>query len=266
MKQYRFSYKLWGHRTHPKVFFLHGFMGSWADFKTMIEILGDRFCCLAVDLPGHGQTTILETGFNDGIHDVAESLIELLKHLDFTPCHLMGYSMGGRLALYLACHFPKQFKSLFLESASPGLATALERFQRQQKDEQLAIQLETGSWPSFLSQWYKQPMFDSLRHHPNFDLLLKGRSQNRPQELAQVLRKLGTGSQPSLWEDLSQIQLPIHLVVGALDSKFIHINQKMLSHCQNATLSVVPDCGHVVHFEQPQVFAELLQAHPIARP
>jgi 2-succinyl-6-hydroxy-2,4-cyclohexadiene-1-carboxylate synthase len=95
---------------------------------------------------------------------------------------------------------------------------------------------------------------------------LTRRSQNRPQELAQVLRKLGTGSQSSLWEELSHIQLPIHLIVGALDSKFISINQKILSHCQNATLSVVPDCGHAVHFEQPQVFAELLKAHLTSYP
>jgi 2-succinyl-6-hydroxy-2,4-cyclohexadiene-1-carboxylate synthase len=189
-----------------------------------------------------------------------------LNYLHFTHSHLIGYSMGGRLALYLACRFPEQFKRVSLESASPGLATAPERCQRQQKDEQLAIQLETSSWPSFLSQWYEQPMFEPLRHHPSFGLLLEKRSQNRPQELAQVLRKLGTGSQPSLWEDLSQIQLPIHLIVGALDSKFIDINQKMLSYCQNATLSVVPDCGHVVHFEQPQVFAELLKAHLTSHP
>jgi 2-succinyl-6-hydroxy-2,4-cyclohexadiene-1-carboxylate synthase len=261
MKQYQFSYKLWGHRNHPKVFFLHGFLGSWADFTTIIEILGDRFCCLAVDLPGHGQTKILETGPNDGINETAESLIALLKYLDFTPCHLIGYSMGGRLALYLACHFPKQFKSLFLESASPGLATTPEQFQRQQRDEQLAIQLETGSWPSFLSQWYEQPIFESLRHHPNFGLLLERRSQNCPQKLAQVLRTLGTGSQPSLWENLKDIRIPIHLMVGELDSKFIGINQNMLSHCQNAQLSIVANCGHVVHFEQPCAFLELLNIH-----
>lgn len=261
LKQYEFSYEPWGHKNHPKLFFLHGFMGSLADFKPIIEILGDQFCCLAIDLPGHGQTKILDTGLSHGIHEIAESLIALLDRLDFTPCHLIGYSMGGRLALYLAYCFPDRFKSVVLESASPGLATEPERSQRQQLDEKLAIQLETGSWPSFLSQWYEQPIFESLRHHPNFGLLLERRSQNHPQELAQVLRTLGTGNQPSLWEELSQIQYPIRLMVGALDSKFIDINQIMLSHCQSAVLDIVPDCGHVVHFEQPHVFAELLKTH-----
>jgi 2-succinyl-6-hydroxy-2,4-cyclohexadiene-1-carboxylate synthase len=261
LKQYKFSYELWGNKNHPKLFFLHGFMGSLADFKPIIEILGDQFCYLAIDLPGHGQTKILNTGLSEDIREIAESLIALLNHLDFTPCHLIGYSMGGRLALYLACRFPHIFKSVVLESASPGLATEPERSQRQQLDEQLAIQLETGLWSSFLSQWYEQPIFESLRHHPNFGLLLERRSQNRPQELAQVLRKLGTGSQPSLWEELSQIQLPISLMVGELDSKFMGINQKMLPHFQNAQLSIVPSCGHVVHFEQPHAFAEILKPH-----
>ncbi len=266
VKQYEFYYELWGNKNQPKLFFLHGFMGSLDDFKTIIEILGDQFCCLAIDLPGHGQTQLLETGLSDGLHEIAESLMAFLHHLRFTQSHLIGYSMGGRLALYLACRFPEQFKRLSLESASPGLATAPERCQRQQKDEQLAIQLETSLWPSFLSQWYEQPMFKPLHRHPNFRVLLERRLKNRPQELAQVLRNLGTGSQPSLWEELSHIQLPIHLIVGALDSKFMGINQKMLSHCQNATLTVVPDCGHVVHFEQPHAFADLLTAHLTVHP
>lgn len=266
IKPYEFYYELWGNENHPKLFFLHGFMGSWDDFKAIFEILGDRFCCLAIDLPGHGQTQVLDPGLRDGINEIAESLMAFLKHLHFAHSHLIGYSMGGRLALYLACRFPKQFRSLFLESASPGLATAPERCQRQQKDEQLAIQLETSSWPAFLSQWYKQPIFVPLHHHPNFALLLERRSHNCPQELARVLRRLGTGSQPSLWEELSHIQIPIHLIVGALDAKFMGINQKMRPHCQNATLSVVPGCGHTVHFEQPQVFAELLKAHLTAHP
>jgi 2-succinyl-6-hydroxy-2,4-cyclohexadiene-1-carboxylate synthase len=266
LKQYKFSYELWGNKNHPKLFFLHGFMGSLADFKPIIEILGDQFCCLAIDLPGHGQTTILDTGLSEGIHEIAQSLTAFLKHLDFTPCHLIGYSMGGRLALYLACRFPHRFKSVVLESASPGLATEPERSQRQQQDEQLAIQLETGSWSSFLSQWYEQPIFEPLRHHPNFGLLLERRSQNRPQELAQVLRKLGTGNQPSLWKELSHIQLPIGLMVGELDLKFMSINQKMLPHCQDAQLSIVPDCGHVVHFEQPHAFTEILKTHLASHP
>jgi 2-succinyl-6-hydroxy-2,4-cyclohexadiene-1-carboxylate synthase len=260
LKQYKFSYELWGNTNHPKLFFLHGFMGSLADFKPIIEILGDQFCCLAIDLPGHGHT-ILDTDWSEGIYDIAQSLIAFLDCLDFTPCHLIGYSMGGRLALYLACRFPRRFKSVVLESASPGLATEPERSQRQKQDEQLAIQLETASWPSFLSQWYEQPIFESLRRHPNFGLLLERRSQNRPQELAQVLRKLGTGNQPSLWKELSHIQLPIGLMVGELDSKFMGINQKMLPHCQNAQLSIVPGCGHVVHFEHPHAFAEILKTH-----
>lgn len=266
INQYELYYELWGNENHPKLFFLHGFMGSLDDFKTIIEILGNQFCCLLIDLPGHGQTQLLAPDLSDGIHEIAESLMAFLTHLHFTHSHLIGYSMGGRLALYLARRFPEQFKSVSLESASPGLATAPERCQRQQKDEQLAIQLETSSWPSFLSQWYEQPIFETLRRHPNFGLLLERRSQNRPEELAQVLRKWGTGHQPSLWEELSQIQLPLHLIVGALDTKFMGINQNMLSHCQNVQLSVVPDCGHVVHFEQPHVFAKLLNAHLTAHP
>lgn len=253
----RFSYSLSGNRNLPKLLCLHGFLGSRKDFSLIFEQFSTEFCCIGVDLPGHGETQI-DRAAGYGMAAVAQGLIHLIEELDLAPCYLMGYSMGGRLALYLACYFPQSFSGVLLASASPGLATDCERTERQKKDEALAVRLETDSWPNFVQQWYDQPLFSNLKSHPSFETLLQSRYKNCPFELARSLRGMGTGVQPSLWDALSCLRLPLTLVVGALDFKFLAINQAMKACCPSAQLLTVPT-GHVAHFEAPDLFRDILR-------
>jgi 2-succinyl-6-hydroxy-2,4-cyclohexadiene-1-carboxylate synthase len=257
---YKIHYERHGDFHRPKVVFLHGFMGCGDDFLPIINALLPNVCCLTVDLPGHGQTEVLDSvGY--GMGAIAPALINLLQALNFTPCHLMGYSMGGRLALYLACQFPQQFLSLFLASASPGLATETERALRQQQDEILATELESEHWPTFLARWYAQPLFDTLRHSPQFDEMVQRRLHKHPRLLAQALRGFGTGVQPSLWNEMAALAMPITLMVGDRDRKFVEINQSMAVRQPLAQLKILSDCGHAAHVEDPAAFAEALEVH-----
>ncbi len=257
---YKIYYELYGDFNRPKVIFLHGFMGCGDDFLPIINALLPNVCCLTVDLPGHGQTEVLDSACY-GMPAIAPALINLLQALNFTPCHLMGYSMGGRLGLYLACQFPQHFSSVFLESASPGSVTEIERVLRQQQDENLATELESEDWPMFLARWYAQSLFDILRQSPHFDEMVQRRLHNRPHQLAQALRGLGTGMQPSLWKAMATLTMPITLVVGEHDQKFVRINQSMTAQQPLAQLKILLDCGHVTHAENPEAFAAVLQAH-----
>jgi 2-succinyl-6-hydroxy-2,4-cyclohexadiene-1-carboxylate synthase len=254
----RFCYSLDGKSNYPKLLFLHGFLGSRKDFKPISDRLASEFRCLNVDLPGHGKTQIFDRTSGYGMPAIAEGLIQLILELNFAPCYLVGYSMGGRLALYLACCFPQYFSGVLLESASPGLSTALERAERQKKDEALAISLENDVWPNFIRRWYNQPLFSTLKSHPSFETLIQTRYDNCPTELARSLRGMGTGVQPSLWEALLCLKLPLTLVVGTLDSKFTAINQAMTVCCPSAQLVTVPT-GHAAHFEAPTLFIDALR-------
>jgi 2-succinyl-6-hydroxy-2,4-cyclohexadiene-1-carboxylate synthase len=247
-----------GYYRGPKLLLLHGFLGSRQDFKPLVSQLSTEFCCLSVDLPGHGETQIFDSASGYGMAAIAQGLVQLIGELDFAPCYLMGYSMGGRLALYLACCFPQYFSGVLLESASPGLATVFERTERQKKDEALAISLETDPWPDFVTRWYDQPLFSTLKSHSGFDALLQIRYDNCPAELARSLRGMGTGTQPSLWEALCHLKVPLMLVVGTLDSKFLEINQAMVDLCPSAQLVTIP-AGHVAHFEAPALFTDVLR-------
>ena len=254
--EYQFNYIISDDRHLPKVLFLHGFMGSCRDFAETIASL-PQFCCLAIDLPDHGQTKTLETNYQ--MSDVAKAIITLLRELNFQRCSLVGYSMGGRIALYLAIYFPQYFCGLVLESASAGLPSQPERDRRVVRDAQLALQLESTSFADFLQQWYANPLFDSFRQHPRYPQAIVERANNNPRQLARSLRQIGLGSQPNLNPLLSSVQLPLLSIVGELDRKFVAIGQKIVNSCPHACLKIVNNTGHNVHFEQPKQFTLLLQ-------
>lgn len=254
---YQFHYISQGSRELPVVLFLHGFLGSSADFNTAIAYLSEHFCCLAVDLPGHGNTVVDGEDDRYTMPQTASAIVTWLDELQVSRCFLVGYSMGGRLALYLALHFPQRFPRVVLESASPGLQTEAERTARLHHDYELADRLE-ADFPSFLSYWYNQPLFQALRHHPAFLQVKEQRSRNRPTALAKSLRALSTGLQPSLWELLPQMQ-PLLLLVGEDDRKFCTINQAMANSCSTIQLEVMPGCGHVIHLEKPEIFTEAVR-------
>lgn len=253
---YDFNYKIFGHIQNPYILFLHGFMGRGDNFSEVIPHLSDKFCCVTVDLPGHGKTQIFGGDECYQMSHTAQGLIELLDELKIFRCYLLGYSMGGRLALYLTLHFPERFEKVILESASPGLESTEGRSQRRHRDEILAQQLETGDFYSFLSQWYQQPLFDSVRHHPSFDRLFQNRLQNQPKSLATSLRQMGGGSQPSLWELLPSHPVPLRLLVGEWDCKFQEINHKMTQVCPVAQLEIIADSGHTIHWENPSAYLQ----------
>ncbi|MGB3534077.1 MAG: 2-succinyl-6-hydroxy-2,4-cyclohexadiene-1-carboxylate synthase [Microcoleaceae cyanobacterium] len=238
--------------SNPAILLLHGFMGNCNDFQNCIPQLYSSFSCLTVDLPGHGKTQILGDESYYTISKTATILICLLKDLNISKVYLFGYSMGGRLALYLMIHYPQYFERVILESASPGLRTDQERSQRFKVDINRAKQLESQDFKQFLINWYNQPLFHTLKSHSKFNEVLSRRLQNNPDELAKSLRNMGTGIQPSLWKNLSKNKILLLLIVGQYDDKFIQINQQMAALSQQTTLKIIPNCGHNIHLENQE--------------
>ncbi len=261
---YCFSYCLDGDPSHPPILFLHGFMGDLLEFKQAIAILSKQFYCVAIDLLGHGQTEaidhVMDRDEDYTIESTANFIIKFLDLLCVERCCLVGYSMGGRLALYLALHFPQYFSRVVLESASAGLRTEVERSDRRSKDQQLAAKLETDDFRLFLESWYQQSIFANLRSHPNFAQMLEQRLSNSPVKLAKSLRNLSTGKQPSLWEKLSENEIPLLLLAGELDSKFVQINRQIEQLCKFSKLEIITSCSHNIHFENPNLFVEKVTA------
>lgn len=260
IKKYKFNYYLKVNINKPLIFLLHGFMGNINEFDEAIKLLGEDFSSLTLDLPGHGKTQVLGGDQYYKIELTAQAIINLLDELKIDKCHLIGYSMGGRLALYLTIHFPERFLKVVLESASPGLATEADRLERVRRDSQIARKLSRSiiqtDFAAFLSNWYSQPIFGSIKNHPEFERLLENRLQNHLIELTKSLQFMGTGNQPSLWAKLKDNTTPLLLLAGENDQKFRAINIEIANICKVAELKVISNTAHNIHFENTVEFVQ----------
>ncbi len=254
-------YTLHGPTDGPRILFLHGFLGRGDDWNEVVAALEPRFRCLTLDLPGHGGT-VVEGGLEEyGMESSARAVADLLERLNYAPCLLVGYSMGGRLALYLAAEYPDLFHRVLVESATPGLESEEERASRRAHDEALAQALENGTLEEFLQRWFDQPLFESLHNDPaRFEELLRRRLENNPEELAKSLRAMGTGVQPPLWDRLPHIRVPIIAIAGRFDAKYCAIAQRMQMRCPACRVHILSGCGHNVHFENPAGYTRALRA------
>ena len=239
--------------------FLHGFMGHSGDWGGISTGLDRRLFRIAIDLPGHGASSEMPPA-SYTIGGAARCVLEVLEGAGVDRAAIVGYSMGGRLALYLALRHPDRCAGLFLESASPGLEDAGERAARRRADEEKAARLEGGDFRGFLHDWYRQPLFAPLARDE--DLLrrtITDRGRNDPAELAKSLRGMGTGSQPSLWRELPRLRVPALAVAGDLDKKFVGISHRMASLNPSMRAVAVPGAGHNVHAEAPAAYLSTLK-------
>lgn len=235
---------------------LHGFTGSSDNWLPFFSELSEHFRLIAPDLLGHGRTDAPADARRYSMEAAAADLEALLLKLDAVPAYVLGYSMGGRLALYLAVTRPHLVRTLLLESASPGLETDAERQQRQESDCELADWIEANGIRAFVERWEGIPLFASQRRlAAEVQAALRAqRLKNRPHGLANSLRGMGTGVQPSLWQRLAELEMPTLLLAGALDEKFLAVNRRMAAAMPVATLQVIADAGHTIHLERPDEF------------
>ncbi|WP_449537346.1 2-succinyl-6-hydroxy-2,4-cyclohexadiene-1-carboxylate synthase [Ferdinandcohnia sp. Marseille-Q9671] len=240
--------------------FLHGFTGSISNWKQVADSLKNHYTCVLIDIIGHGKTDSPTDFHRYSIPHVAQDIIQILDQLDIPKVTIVGYSMGGRLALATAILHQSRVENLILESSSPGLRTEEERFLRLQSDEQLARQIVLEGIKSFVDYWETIPLFSSQRLLSKEKQLeiRKQRLRNNPKGLANSLRGMGTGAQPSYWHRLSELSIPTLLLCGGLDSKFCNIAEQMNSSMYHASVKKIKNAGHAIHVEQPDIFGKIV--------
>ena len=247
-----------GDPSLPGIVFLHGFLGNGNDWLPIARMLGKEYRSILVDLPGHGKSGIHKTADAERFFmQTVDALACMVRKDAGGLCDLVGYSMGGRIALALVLRYPELFTRAVIVSSSPGLRTEEERRKRRQHDADLAAGLERDP-NGFLERWYRLPLFETLTMHPAFPEILEARRNNDPCGLAASLRLLGTGSQPSLWDELAGNRLPILFCAGEKDAKFVEIGRQMVNLCPGSTLEIFPGCGHTLHVEERARFVERL--------
>ena len=234
------------------VVFLHGFTHTGASWDPVVAALGESYRSLAPDIRGHGTASEREPV-------ILAAVLGDLAGLAPERFTLVGYSMGGRIALHAALAFGGRIERLVLIGASPGLADPVERGARRAADEKLADEIEGSSIEEFAERWARTPV---LAGQPPEVLAAvhADRLRNQPGGLARALRGLGTGALSSVWDRLGAVGMPVALVVGEGDEKFRAIADQMASALPAGEVIVAAGAGHAVHLEAPDEVAAVIAA------
>jgi len=246
----------------PGLLLLHGFTGdvtTWEPFVGPGKAF-DGFTAIRVDVIGHGSTDSPDDPERYTMSHAVEDLVAILDHVAMPKVSLLGYSMGGRIALHLALAAPERFEAFVFESASPGIRNEEERASRRTADGLLADSIATDGIEAFVDRWQAQVLFASQLNLP-VEVQTRQRTHRLAQSpvgLANSLRGMGQGSQPSYWDRLPALGVPTLLIAGARDLKFARIAEQMREAVSDAELAIVPGSGHAVHLEQPVEFALLV--------
>jgi 2-succinyl-6-hydroxy-2,4-cyclohexadiene-1-carboxylate synthase len=238
---------------------LHGFTqrgDAWSELRQRIGV-GHRW--ITVDLRGHGDT---RAGANApaSMDACAEDAVALWDALDVRRSHLVGYSMGGRLALHVAAKRPERLRSLTVMSAHAGLGDT-ERAMRRAVDQDLAQDIETRGMEWFAGYWSSLPLFATLRTRRRdvAEQLHRMRVANDPASLVASLRGMGAGVMQPLWTELGRVACPSLVIAGADDARYVEFAERLGVMLPGARVAVVSGSGHAVHLEQPAIVAALIK-------
>lgn len=240
--------------------FLHGFSQSRRMWDEVLAALPSRWLLLTPDLRGHGETEV-EPGGQYTMDACLEDLEGLWSRLRIERTHLVGYSMGGRVALHVAARRPERLLSLVTVSARGGLPER-ERPARRLADEELAATIERNGIEWFVDHWSALPMFAGLgRRGAAFEAALRERRlRNRPDQLAASLRGMGSGVAPNVDAELRRFGRPALFIAGADDVTYARAAFE-LAELIGGRVEILPGTGHNVPAERPVELAGLIEAH-----
>ncbi len=168
------------------------------------------------------------------------------------PC-LIGYSMGGRLALHAILDNPGLWAKAVIISTDTGMTDERTKLERCARDTEWAALALRGDWDLFIEQWNSQPVLAGI-DMPNRDKL-----KHRREQVARSFMDWSLGQQRDLLPQLKRITCPVLWVVGAEDEKFIKIAQRVVDVLPMVELAVIKGAGHRVPWDAPHEFALRVQ-------
>ncbi len=230
---------------------IHGFTSGPSMWEKLAEIPASQ--CLTV--LGHGPSSVAS-----GEETFASEVARLAELLPEEATHLVGYSLGARLALAIALAQPTRFQELSLIGVTPGLRDPAERQIRREADQAWIDQLRDEGMEPFAKAWQAQSLWDSQAHLPEPLRVLQHRRrlERDPEQLAFALQSLGTGAMTPMWQELGTLHMPVQLIVGDQDLKYTKLAEAMLPHLPQGTVHRIAGTGHNPVLEAPAAISALL--------
>jgi 2-succinyl-6-hydroxy-2,4-cyclohexadiene-1-carboxylate synthase len=195
---------------------LHGFLGAASDWNFLREAGFDIETPPLDAIPPHGDT-------------------------------LLGYSLGGRLALHALLAGAQYERAIFI-STGLGIKDDAERAKRRASDEAWAQRFEHDDWNAVIDAWNAQPVLAG-------PALPRTRGHYDPR----ALREWSAGAMPPVASRLHELTIPTLWIAGARDTKYAAEAHRAASFAGNARVAIVEEAGHRVPWEKPQAVIALLR-------
>ena len=222
----------------PLVVFVPGFMQRGDAWDPVARTVAERYPTLCVDFAS--------STFEERIGELLEAA---------TPGAVMvGYSMGGRLALQLAARHPDRLGALVTVGASAGIEDPDERRRRAQADEELAGWMERAPIEDVVARWEGSPVFAG-QPAALVEEQRPGRLSHDPSDLARLLRSAGQGALDPVWDRVAALPMPILALAGERDARYVDAARRLAELAPHGRCEVVPGAGHAAHLERPDVVA-----------
>jgi 2-succinyl-6-hydroxy-2,4-cyclohexadiene-1-carboxylate synthase len=223
------------------VLFIPGFMQRGDAWRPVAELLGERYPSVVLDHREHS--------YEGRLREIAAAAEE--------GAVLVGYSLGGRLALRAVVRDPARYGGLVTVGATAGIDEPSLRSARAEADDRLAAWMEAAPIEDIVSVWERQPLFadqsDALIEEQR-----EGRLSHDPAGLAMLLRTAGQGVLEPVWHELLTLDLPVLAIAGARDEGYVAAAERIADIAPRGQAAIVEEAGHAPQLQRPEEVADLI--------
>jgi len=233
------------------LFFLHYFGGSSRTWQPVINLLAANYRCLALDLRGWGASdAVPESACR--VENMAEDTKKIIAALGLTRYTLVGHSMGGKATQALAADPPPGLKQLLLVAPSPLSPEPMT------EDDRAAMRAAYGSEATSRQTLQK---IACLPLSPETEAAVIADNLRASRAAWEAWADLG--SKQDLSALAPQILAPAHVLSGTGDAVLPPAVQQreVIARLPGASLTIVPDAGHLLPLEAPDIVANWIRAH-----
>ncbi|HEX4720524.1 MAG TPA: alpha/beta fold hydrolase [Thermoleophilaceae bacterium] len=223
----------------PEVVFLPGFMQHADTWAPIAAAVGERYPVRLVDFSTW----------------TFEERLEEIRSAAGADSVVVGYSMGGRLALHSA--LGSSFGGLIVLGASAGIEDPDERRRRRAADSELADWIERHPIDELVARWERNPVFAS-QPEELVETQRAGRLDHDPAELARLLRSAGQGALDPVWDRLGSLQMPLLALAGENDRTYWAAAERMASLAPHGRATAIGGAGHAAHLEAPDAVRDAI--------
>jgi len=256
--------KIINDRNNDKaIVFLHGFTGSSEDWEEISSRITKKANLYFIDLIGHGKSDSPNDVRFYKAEPITKQLLAFFEKIKEKKIFLLGYSMGGRVALNFAAKYSNLLKGLILESSMTGLRKKSEREKRIANDEKIIEFIKSHSVEEFVDYWMSLDIFKTQKNlsKEKLNKLRKAKIKNNKVGLINSLKGFGAGKMKPLYSEIRENQIETLLITGDLDKKYMKLNSAIKNIIPHATHKITQNAGHNVHLENPQKFAVVVNEY-----